>query len=129
MQFKIRCVCGQCYHARPEFAGKQMRCRQCRQLFTIPFPRKKKWVATAVYDHKLNQVLQIAMKFSSQKVPSDAFDAAVSSAGIPQAGTWEDELDFLEEKALRQKMEAKTVLIGPDMTEAYNTRDNLPRFS
>ena len=99
-----------------------MRCRQCQQIFTIPHPRKKKWAQTEVYDRKLDQVLKTAMKFSSGKAPSDAFGVAVSSAGIPQAGTWEDELDSLEKKALRQKMEAKTVLLGTDRTEAYDTR-------
>jgi hypothetical protein len=99
----------------------QMRCRHCQQIFTIPHPRDKKWVQSEVYDRKLNQVLKTAMQFSSGEAPSDAFDVAVSSAGIPPAGTWEDELDCLELLAFRKKMEAKTVLLGTDGSKPYDT--------
>ncbi|MDP6114762.1 MAG: hypothetical protein QF437_06380 [Planctomycetota bacterium] len=124
MQFKIRCVCGQCYEGRSEFAGKLMRCRQCQQVFTIPQPRNRKWVHREVYEGKVDQEIKAAVQFSTGK-PSDAFDAAVSRAGIPQAGTWEDKQDYLDERALNEQRGAKTVAVHQDSTEAYGSREHL----
>jgi hypothetical protein len=101
-----------------------MRCRQCQQVFTIPQPRHRKWVQKEVYEGKVDQEIKTAVQFSTGQ-PSDAFDAAVSSAGIPQAGTWEDKQDYLEERALSERRGAKTVAVHQNSTEVDGSREHL----